>query len=54
MDQVRIGIIGAAGRGSMGKHWHDPAGRSVVVGAADTAAGALDAFRARAPGSVRT
>ncbi len=46
MSKVRIGIIGAAGRGGIAKHWHDPDGRSVVVGAADISAGALDAFRA--------
>lgn len=45
MKQVRIGIIGAAGRGTMARHWHDPAGRSVVVGAADVAEGALNQFR---------
>jgi predicted dehydrogenase len=45
MTQIRIGVIGAAGRGRMAKHWHDPQGRSVVVGAADVSAGALDWFR---------
>ncbi len=46
MSEVRIGVIGAAGRGTMAKHWHDPRGRSAVVGAADISAGALDWFRA--------
>lgn len=45
MSELRIGIIGAAGRGTMATHWHDPAGRSVVVGAADVSDGALDWFR---------
>ena len=45
MDQVRIGVIGAAGRGSMARHWHDPGGRSVVVGAADTSDSALSWFK---------
>ncbi|MBN1556943.1 MAG: Gfo/Idh/MocA family oxidoreductase, partial [Lentisphaerae bacterium] len=45
MDTVRIGIIGAAGRGEMARHWHAPAGRSVVAGAADVSPEALDAFR---------
>ena len=42
MTQVRIGVIGASGRGGMARHWHDPEGRSVVVGAADVSQGALD------------
>lgn len=45
MNEVRIGVIGAAGRGSMAKHWHDPKGRSVVVGAADVSDRALDWFQ---------
>lgn len=45
MSEVRIGVIGAAGRGGIAKHWHDPDGRSVVIGAADVSAGALDWFR---------
>lgn len=35
MDQVRIGVIGARGRGDIARYWHTPKGRSVVVGAAD-------------------
>lgn len=46
MSDVKIGIIGAAGRGGIAKHWHEPGGRSVVVAAADVSAGALDWFRA--------
>ena len=42
MSQVRIGVIGASGRGGMAKHWHNPDGRSVVAGAADVSEGALD------------
>ena len=45
MSEIRIGVIGAAGRGTMAKHWHDPKGRSVVVGAADVSESALDWFR---------
>ena len=45
MTAVRIGVIGASGRGAMAKHWHDPKGRSVVVGAADVSDGSLDWFR---------
>ncbi len=45
MDQVRIGIIGAAGRGGIAAHWHNPGGRSVVVGAADISDGALEWYR---------
>ena len=45
MSELRIGIIGAAGRGTMATHWHDPSGRSVLVGAADVSDGALDWFR---------
>ena len=43
---IRIGIIGASGRGCMATHWHDPKGRSVVVAAADPAPAALDWFKA--------
>ncbi len=45
MSKVRIGVIGAAGRGGMAKHWHNPQGRSVVIGAADVSAVALDWFQ---------
>jgi len=45
MSQVRIGVIGATGRGAMAKHWHDPDGDSVVVGAADVSDDALEWFR---------
>ena len=34
-EQLRIGMIAAAGRGALAKHWHDPKGRSVVTAAAD-------------------
>ena len=43
-EQVRIGIIGASGRGTMARQWHHPQGRSVVVGAADVAESALGWF----------
>lgn len=46
MSKVRIGIIGATGRGcDMAKQWHDPQGRSVVVGVADISGTALDWFK---------
>jgi len=45
MAQVRIGVIGSSGRGGMARHWHDPEGRSVVVGAADVSQRALDWYR---------
>jgi predicted dehydrogenase len=44
--QLRIGMIGINGRGGLWRHWHDPQGRSVVVGAADIVPEYLDAFRA--------
>lgn len=46
MDQLRIGIIGASGRGRISRHWHNPDGRSVVVAAADVSQRALDSFKA--------
>jgi len=45
MDQLRIGIIGAAGRGTLAKSWHDPKGKSVVVAAADILDGPLQSFQ---------
>lgn len=45
MSELRIGVIGATGRGTMARHWHDPGGRSVLVGAADPSEEALDWFR---------
>jgi len=45
MDQVRIGVIGATGRGMLAKNWHQPEGRSIVVGAADVSDEALATFR---------
>ena len=45
MAQVRIGIIGAAGRGGMAAHWHHPDGDSVVTAAMDVSDGALESFR---------
>ena len=43
--QLRIGMIGVGGRGGLWRHWHQPAGRSVVVAGADISSAALDAFR---------
>jgi len=34
-DQVRIGMIGVSGRGSLARHWHQPNGKSIVVAGAD-------------------
>lgn len=45
MDQLRIGIIGSSGRGGIARHWHQPDGRSIVVGAADISQKALDNFK---------
>ncbi|MBM4457346.1 MAG: Gfo/Idh/MocA family oxidoreductase [Chloroflexi bacterium] len=45
LTQLRIGMIGINGRGGLWRHWHDPQGRSVVVGAADIVPEYLDAFR---------
>jgi len=43
--QLRIGMIGVSGRGGLWRHWHQPKGRSVVVGAADVRQDFLDDFR---------
>lgn len=43
--QLRIGIIGINGRGRLSRYWHQPEGRSVVVGAADIVPEYLDDFR---------
>ena len=46
MDQLRIGLIGASGRGAtLAEHWHKPEGRSVVVAAADVSSAGLEQFR---------
>lgn len=45
MDQLRIGMIGVGGRGGLWRHWHQLAGRSVVVAGADTSNGTLQRFR---------
>lgn len=49
--QVRIGMIGVSGRGGLWKHWHDPDGRSVVVGGADIDETNLQSFAAEHGGS---
>lgn len=43
--QLRIGMIGVSGRGGLWRHWHQPAGRSVIAGGADISSEALDQFR---------
>jgi len=45
LTQLRIGMIGVNGRGGLWRHWHDPKGRSVVVGGADIVPEYLEAFR---------
>lgn len=45
--QLRIGMIGVTGRGGLWRHWHDPQGRSVVVGGADIDAQKLARFSAQ-------
>lgn len=54
MTQLRIGMIGVAGRGGLWRHWHDPAGRSVVVAGADINLEHLAAFRAQHGGDPFT
>jgi len=49
--QLRIGMIGVSGRGGLWRHWHDPSGRSVVVGGADVNPIKLEAFRQEHGGS---
>ena len=43
--QLKIGIVGASGRGSMAKHWHDPQGRSIVTAGMDVSDEALEFFK---------
>lgn len=45
MKQVRIGLIGVTGRGGIAKYWHNPDGKSVVVGGADIVPEKLEQFR---------
>jgi len=45
MTKVRIGVIGAGGRSSIVKYWHNPTGKSIVVGAADVSLDALEHFK---------
>lgn len=45
MEKLRIGIIGATGRGTLAHYWHDPDGRSEVVAAADIGESALRYFK---------
>ncbi|MEK5444056.1 MULTISPECIES: Gfo/Idh/MocA family oxidoreductase [unclassified Fredinandcohnia] len=45
MEQVRIGIIGAGLRSGIAKYFHNPNGKSVVVGAADISFEKLKAFQ---------
>ena len=44
-DQLRIGMIGVSGRGGLWKTWHDPQGRSIILGGADVNADHLAAFQ---------
>ena len=45
MTKVRIGVIGAGGRSAIVKYWHNPTGKSIVVGAADVSLDALEHFK---------
>ncbi|MDQ0973575.1 putative dehydrogenase [Neobacillus niacini] len=45
METVRIGIIGAGLRSGIAKYWHNPGGKSVVVGAADVSVSRLKEFQ---------
>ena len=47
MERLRIGMIGVSGRGGLAAHWHQPAGRSVVVAGADVNDKHLESFKAR-------
>jgi len=47
-------MIGVAGRGGLWRHWHQPEGRSVVVGGADVSPAHLAAFRTEHGGSPFT
>jgi predicted dehydrogenase len=51
LTQLRIGMIGVNGRGGLWRHWHDPKGRSVVVGGADIVPEYLEAFRSENGGN---
>lgn len=42
MKPLRIGIIGVTGRGTIARYWHEPGGRSVVVGGMDVSDRALE------------
>ena len=42
--QLRIGMIGVAGRGGLWRSWHQPNGRSVIVGGADINPAHLEKF----------
>ncbi len=45
MNKLRMGIIGAGLRSSIANYWHNPEGRSEVVGAADVSMDRLKAFQ---------
>jgi predicted dehydrogenase len=45
MKPLRIGMIGVTGRGNIARYWHDPGGRSVVVGGMDVSDRALTGFK---------
>ena len=34
-EQLKIGLIGASGRGRLAEHWHQPQGRSIAVAGMD-------------------
>jgi predicted dehydrogenase len=52
--QLRIGMIGVAGRGGLWRHWHQPEGRSVVMGGADVNEAFLAEFADRHGGKPFT
>lgn len=45
MEQLRIGIIGVGARGHIAEYWHQPEGKSIVVGAADISTKNLENFK---------
>lgn len=53
-SELRIGVIGARGRGAMAANWHRPDDGNTVVAAMDVDQGALDAFKENVNADART
>ena len=54
VKQIRIGIIGVSGRGTIAQSWHNPKGRSVVVAGADIKEELLKDFKTKFGNQVFT